>query len=308
MTEKVKYMKQQLWKLWNLSNDKKVKIVQALVYIITFFTLVFAFDLKLFLISLVVGWFTFAVAGSMCLHKLAAHRSWTPKNRLIKWIVICWGTLGGLGSTIAWAAGHREHHRHTDLKTDPHRPYGSLWHKFKMWFYYFPVWNISPGIVKDLMSDPDHKFFHRHYFKIILTYIAILGIIDIRYIGYFWAIPVLYLLFGISWATVIAHIRQLGYFSWRTFNTKDYTYNSNFWQVIVAGEGYHNTHHACPWLWDTAIYKGEFDITAWFIKLVGKGNNNPGPVGHAKPRTGKALRKELDAVYETLVKEGHEKC
>jgi hypothetical protein len=97
----------------------------------------------------------------------------------------------------------------------------------------------------------------------------------------------------------------LGYFSWRTYDTEDYTYNSNFWNILLIGEGYHNTHHACPWLWNTAISKGEWDMGAWLIKLIGHPNSKP-PLPHPPIRTGKALRQELQAVKAKLRKDNHE--
>lgn len=288
-----------------LSNDAKVKLTQLFVYLVAIGTIVWAWDLSLFILSLIVGWVWFGIGGSICLHKLSSHASFVPKNRLIKWVILWFGTIASLGSTICWAAGHREHHAHSDKRTDPHRPYGSIWHKIKMWFYYFPTWQINPMIVRDLTTDPDHKFFHRHYYKIILGYIALLAAIDPVYVGYFYAIPVLYTLFGISWATVIAHIPQLGYWSWRTYDTNDYTYNSNFWNALLMGEGYHNNHHACPWLWNNAINQGEWDLSAWIIQRIGNTNNRPASA-HPPIRTGKALRCELRAVRVRLQRGGHE--
>jgi stearoyl-CoA desaturase (delta-9 desaturase) len=288
-----------------ISNDVKIKLVQAFVYISTILTLIFAWNTKLVISGIIMGWFLFGLGGSICLHKLSSHKSFIPKNKLIKWFILWCGTISSLGSTICWAAGHRAHHQNAEKKTDPHRPYGSFWHKIKMWFYYFPTWKINPMIVKDLLDDKDHQFFHKHYYKIILSYIIILALINPIYVSYFYSIPVLYTLFGISWATVIAHVPQLGYLSWRTYNTPDYTYNSNFWNIILMGEGYHNTHHACPWLWNNALYKGEWDASAWVIKLIGIPNELP-PNPHNPPRTGKALRDEMMQVRKKLQENGDE--
>jgi fatty-acid desaturase len=142
-------------------------------------------------------------------------------------------------------------------------------------------------------------FFHRHYFKMIFAFILILGLINPILIGYVWALPVVYTLFGISWATTIAHIPQLGFLSWRQYDTDDYTYNSHFWNILLMGEGYHNTHHACPWLWNYALNKGEWDIAAWVVKLIGIPNDKSAKPFEA-PRYGKALRQELANVRERL--------
>lgn len=281
--------------LINWSNDTKVKATQAFVYISSLVTIIFAWDTTLFLIALALGWLCFGLCVSVGLHKYAAHRTYKPKNRLIKWIILWFATIGSLGSTICWAAGHREHHRHSDHKRDPHRPHGNLWHKIKTWFFYFPVFRINPLIIKDLSSDKDHAFFHKHYYKIIYSYIAVLAIINPIYVGYFYGIPIWYTLTGISWATVIAHIPQLGRWSWRTYDTNDYTVNSHLWSILFIGEGLHNNHHGCPGLWNNAINKGEFDLIAPIIKLIGIPNN---PVIRPYPpiRKGSALRAELDNV------------
>ena len=287
------------------SNDAKVKATQAFVYISAIVTMIFAWDTTLFLTALALGWLCFGLCVSVGLHKYAAHRSYEPKNRLIKWIVLWFATIGSLGSTICWAAGHRAHHRHSDHIEDPHRPKGNLWHKIKVWFYYVPAFNINPLIIKELSRDKDHAFFHRHYYKIIYSYIGALALIDPIYVGYFYGIPIWYTLIGISWATVIAHIPVLSYGlpgTWRTYNSKDYTVNSHLWSLLFIGEGLHNTHHAVPGLWNNAINKGEFDLTAPIIKLIGKPNNAT-VREHPPIRRGyKKIKEELRGVQEYITK------
>ena len=119
------------------TNDSKVKIAQAFAYAVSAITLIFSFNCKLFLLALIGGWVLFGIGVSICLHKWASHRTFAPKNVFWKTIILFFGTLCTLGSTISWAAGHREHHRFTDKVGDPHRPAGSLWHKIKVYFYYF---------------------------------------------------------------------------------------------------------------------------------------------------------------------------
>ena len=119
------------------TNDSKVKIAQAIAYIGSAITLLFFFTWKLFLVAVLCGWLLFGIGVSICLHKWASHRTFAPKNIFWKTIILFFGSLCTLGSTISWAAGHREHHRFTDKTGDPHRPAGSLWHKIKVYFYTF---------------------------------------------------------------------------------------------------------------------------------------------------------------------------
>lgn len=256
------------------TNDSKVKWAQAIAYIGSIATLTFLFDWTMLLLGIVAGWILFGVGVSVCLHKWSSHRTFVPKNKFWKTVILFFGTLCTLGSTISWAAGHREHHRFTDKAGDPHRPAGSLWHKIKVYFYYFPTYPISPMLIKDLTVDPDHKWFHRNYYKVMYAYTLGLFLIDPIYAGYFYFIPVLYVFTGISWVTVIAHIPTNGHFgfrkdTWRIYKSDDYTYNSHVWQFLLMGEGYHNTHHTSPWLWNNAILPGEFDISGQIIKRIG---------------------------------------
>jgi len=292
-----------LWAVFELAkitNDVKVKIAQAIAYSVAAGTLIWFWDLKLFLVALFLGWILFGLGVSICLHKWASHKTFVPKNRFYKWLILWFGTICTLGSTVSWAAGHRKHHQYTDKEGDPHRPAGNFWHKVKVYFYYFPTYHISPMIIKDLTSDVDHKWFHKNYYIIIYSYALSLLMIGPEYLGYFYALPVLYVFTGISWVTVIAHIPSTGRFGYRSdtyriYNSDDYTYNSHVWQFLLMGEGYHNTHHACPWLWNNAVLPGEFDISAKIIKLIGNPYDKP-PSPFVDVRRGKKLWEEIAMV------------
>jgi len=288
-----------------LTNDTKVKLCQAFVYLSSLGTMIFAWDTSLFFISLFLGWLCFGLCVSVGLHKYAAHRTYEPKNKIIKWIILWFATIGTLGSTICWAAGHRAHHKHADHIEDPHRPEGNFWHKIKVWFFYFPSFRINPLIIKDLKRDKDHVWFHKHYYKIIWSYVLLLAFIDPVYVGYFYGIPIWYTLTGISWATVIAHVPILSYGlpgTWRTYNSKDFTVNSHFWSLVFIGEGLHNTHHSVPGLWNNAINKGEFDLTAPIIKLIGI-PNKPTVRPHPPIRKGyKKVKAELNEIERYIKK------
>jgi stearoyl-CoA desaturase (delta-9 desaturase) len=180
--------------------------------------------------------------------------------------------LGTVGSPIAWTATHRLHHKHADKLEDPTNPKGSVWHKFKNFFSHFKKLPNEKVCVKDLVADRDYLFFHKYYFQIIGFYILLLTIINPLYVGYLYAIPVVYNVICVGWVTTLAHSPELSIFGYRNYNTDDSTYNSLFWQLITMGEGLHNNHHAKPNLWNTAIKKYEFDIASWFIRLLRKNN------------------------------------
>ena len=282
------------------TNDVRVKIAQAIAYALSAITLIWFWNLTLFLVALFLGWLLFGVGVSICLHKWSSHRTFTVKNKFYKWLILWFGTMCTLGSTVSWAAGHRKHHQLTDKEGDPHRPAGNWWHKIKVYFYYFPTYPISPMIIKDLTVDPEHKWFHKNYYIVIYSYALALLCLGPEYLGYFYALPVLYVFTGISWVTVIAHIPTSGRWgyrkdTYRIYNSDDYTYNSHVWQFLLMGEGYHNTHHACPWLWNNAVLPREFDISAKIITLIGNPNRQP-PKEFTSVRRGQAMFDEIAAV------------
>jgi stearoyl-CoA desaturase (delta-9 desaturase) len=243
-----------------MTNYNKIKLAQALAVISSILTLLFAFNWTLLVLGLLVGWLFFCVGLSIGLHKFSSHRTFTPKNQFLKNLVLWFSTVVTMGSTINFAAGHRQHHKHADTIDDPYCLQGSLWHKIKLFFYWFPTYKINPMIIKDLLRDQDHVRFNDNYWMILLVYPSILLLIDPILFGYFYALPVTYVLLGMGYVTVIAHLR-LGQ---REYNTTDNSWNSRTFAVLLAGEGYHNTHHAHPGL----NILGPLDAGGYMIELI----------------------------------------
>jgi stearoyl-CoA desaturase (delta-9 desaturase) len=248
-----------------MSNYDKIKLAQAILVLSTILTLVFAFDFTLLLLGLLVGWLFFCVGLSVCLHKLSSHRTFEPKNRIIKYVLLWFGTVVTMGSTINFSAGHRQHHKHADTPDDPYCLQGSLWHKIKLFFYWFPTYKINPMIIKDLLRDKDHVWFNDNYWKILLPYPIVLLIIDPVLFGYFYALPVIYVLLGMGYVTVVAHLK-LGS---RPYATNDNSWDSKTFAVLLAGEGYHNSHHANP----GKNVLGSCDYAGKLIELIKNSNN-----------------------------------
>jgi stearoyl-CoA desaturase (delta-9 desaturase) len=248
-----------------MSNYDKIKLAQAILVLSTILTVIFAFDFTLLLLGLLVGWVFFCVGLSVCLHKLSSHRTFEPKNRIIKYVLLWFGTVVTMGSTINFSAGHRQHHKHADTPEDPYCLQGTLWHKIKLFFYWFPTYKINPMIIKDLLRDKDHVWFNDNYWKILLPYPIALLIIDPVLFGYFYALPVTYVLLGMGYVTVIAHLK-LGS---RPYAINDNSWDSKTFAVLLAGEGYHNSHHANP----GKNVLGPYDCAGKLIELIKKSDN-----------------------------------
>jgi stearoyl-CoA desaturase (delta-9 desaturase) len=253
----------------DLTHNQKVKILQAFAWIGSIFTLTFYWNLQLFFCALFTGWLIHGLGLCVSMHRMITHRSFTPRNKFVKYFLCFLSTICTLGSVIAWPTTHRNHHKYTDTKKDPTYPHGSLWYTIKCLFYYFPTHDDYQGamIVKDLVKDKDYAWFHRNYFNIILAYIIVLGIINPLYIGYFYCVAMIPVFIGIGWVSVLAHLPKLSFFGYKNYRIKDTSYNSHFWQLLTMGEGLHNNHHARPADWNTAKKWYEFDIASLFIRL-----------------------------------------
>lgn len=262
---------------FNLSHYQKTKLLQAAAWVGSIYTLVFLWSTSLFWFSILAGWLASGLGLGICYHRWSAHKTFKPKNKLVKWFLLLVGTLVSHGSAVAWTITHRYHHKLVDTPQDPTYPVGSLWHKVKGFFYHFksPEMPNSQVMVIDLIRDKDVMFFHNNYFKIIFTYILGLALLNPLYVGYFYCIPVCYVIISSGWVTTLAHIPNSMIFGYRNYDTPDKSYNSHFWQLFSMGDGYHNNHHACPWLWNMAVTKYEFDLCGQFVKILGYPNDIP---------------------------------
>jgi stearoyl-CoA desaturase (delta-9 desaturase) len=253
---------------FSLSNYDKIKLAQAIAVVSTIATLTVAFDPILLVFGLLTSWIFYCFGLAICLHKYSSHRSFETKNQPLKYIILWFGTVVTMGSTINFAAGHRQHHRFADTPEDPYYLQGSLWHKIKLFFYWFPTYKISPLIIKDLLRDKDHVKFNDNYWKILLVYPAILLAVDPVLFGYFYALPVTYVLLGMGYVTVLAHLPRLHRFGSVDHTTNDNSWNSRLFSLLLAGEGLHNTHHAHPGLYNYETNSKDIDPAGRIISLI----------------------------------------
>lgn len=188
-----------------------------------------------YVVALMVYFFTGCVGMSMTYHRLLSHRSWKPFPGFETFGTLC-ATLGLTGSSLGWTAVHRIHHREVDSFDDPHSPHyrGVLWTQFLSM-------NYKPGFggVKDLIRSPTHRFFHRHYLTIQITYALFLLLIAGPFaIVYAYLFPAAVLWNTGSLVNSMGHI-----WGYQNFQTRDHSRNNPLLALLTWGEGWHNNHH-----------------------------------------------------------------
>lgn len=218
------------------------------------------------LLAFLASWLIVHIGISVGMHRCFAHRSWAPRNKWVEYAIHFLSTINVVGSSITWVGTHRLHHKFADTDKDPHKILGvNFWTKVKYWFNYWPSHSVSPSVVKDLMQDETHKFFHRNYFKILFSYIAILLAIDIDLFLYGFIVTTMFSLHVISWITVGAHI-----FGSNDNNTSDESRNTFIMGLLMWGEGWHNNHHHKPRSYEFGWNWKQPDLGKHLIRLLAK--------------------------------------
>lgn len=247
---------------WNF----KIKFFQILAFIGGPLVLIFNWNLTYFILSFIASWFIVHIGISVGMHRWASHRTFQPRNKFIEILLHFLIVINSVGSTITWSGIHRLHHRASDTDNDPHKIRGQTgFTKLKYWFNFWPPTSISPTTIKDLATDPLHKWFHRNYFLILISYIIILLAINVNLFLYGFLVVTLFNLQWISWVTVGAHI-----WGHKDNETQDDSKNTFIMGLLTWGEGWHNNHHYKPGTFELGWSWKQPDIGKHFIKLIAK--------------------------------------
>ena len=209
-------------------------------------------------LALVVYFFTGCFGMTMTFHRLLSHRSWEPPKWFYYFGTLC-GAYGLTGSPLAWVAVHREHHRHADTEKDPHSPHNGFIQA--QWLSMFHP--VNPKYAVDMARDPFQLFVHQHYYRIHLSILIGLLLINpmLAVAGYLFPAALLWNM-G-SGVNTFGHL--MGY---RTYETRDDSRNNPFFGYLLWGEGWHNNHHAKPMDRHFRHKWWELDVGGLFISLL----------------------------------------
>jgi stearoyl-CoA desaturase (delta-9 desaturase) len=213
-----------------------------------------------YLLAIVVFFFTGSIGMSGTYHRLLSHKSYVcPK--WWEYFGTLMGTIGGTGSSIAWCAVHREHHRFTDTPRDPHSPsHLPWWHIQFFSMFHRPV----PKYAADLLRSNFHLNMHKYYWTIHFVYALLCYLIDPFAVVYLWLFPSFILWHAGSFINTLSH--TLG---WQDHNTGDTSTNHWLTGICMWGEGWHNNHHNSPQNYRFGEKWYQLDVTAKVIELLG---------------------------------------
>jgi stearoyl-CoA desaturase (delta-9 desaturase) len=213
----------------------------------------------LLLLSLLVYCLTGCVGMTVTYHRLLSHRSFKAPKWFERMGTLC-GAYGLTGSSIAWVAVHREHHRHSDRPGDPHSPHVIPWWKVQWWSMFEPV---NPRFAVDLSRDSFHRVIHRWYLAVHLGFMVVgLATFPLATMALYLA-PAAILWNAGSAINTLNHLVGS-----RPSATKDHSTNHWLTGWLVFGEGWHNHHHAHPSDPRFGQRWWEVDVGWWVIRAV----------------------------------------
>ena len=100
---------------------------------------------------------------------------------------------------------------------------------------------------------------------IILLFVVLLAVIDIKILYFGWIVPVLLIQISQYNFNYFGHMH--GY---RNFNTKDDSRNNKWLFPAILGEAWHNNHHGNPNAISTQTRWWEFDPAGSIIRMIKK--------------------------------------
>lgn len=212
-------------------------------------------------IALLVYFFTGCIGMSGTFHRLLSHKSYKCSKWWEYFGTVC-ATLGGTGSSIAWCAVHREHHRFTDTERDPHSPV----HKGFFQVQFLSMFH-KPHVkyVPDLLRSNFHSNMHKYYWLVHAFYALALYNIDHFALVYAWLFPSLILWHAGSGINTFSHIE-----GWQDYETRDTSTNHPVLGILMWGEGWHNNHHAFPADYRFGRKWWQIDVTRYVIEVIKK--------------------------------------
>lgn len=189
------------------------------------------------------------VSSSAGYHRYYSHNSFKA-GKWFQWLTNSLSLFVGSGPYLTRAAIHRMHHAYSDTEKDPSSPKHQ-----GFWKIYLNLWGtenkIERKFFKGLIGNPILKFFHDHYFKMVICLVVILYMIDPLVLLFAYALP------------CVLSFHLFGLFN-AYLHKDEVIKDSHLLNLFTAGEGYHGVHHRNS----KQLRHGLIDPTYFFIRLI----------------------------------------
>ena len=235
----------------------KLKSIILGQHAIALFGLIYLFSWQGILLSFIAWQFYYSYGMILGFHRVFAHKTYTVSD-FSKISMLIFGSLAGMGSSIGWIGQHRSHHVHADNpELDPYYSKFTFIEKFKAWFTYPAITKFKISLIKDIIKDKSHVFFHTHYYKILAVWVVFLSMFGVEAVVYLWALP------NVFTYTALTLVGTLGHNVGNQPVSKTEEGRDCHWlNLFTLGESYQNSHHVVP----AAKIQGRFDFIGYMSK------------------------------------------
>ncbi|XP_055691223.1 acyl-CoA Delta-9 desaturase-like [Lutzomyia longipalpis] len=210
-------------------------------------------------------------------HRYFTHRTFKA-NIIIRRVLIVLFTMCGQNSLWQWVKDHRQHHKYSDTDADPHNARRGFFFSHVGWLIserHPKVLQYSKGIdMSDLEADSWIMFQNKYYFQV---YAVVCVLIPCIIPIILWnEDPVKSFLVCYSARTCLSltftcFINSLAHtYGQRPYDKTILPRQNKFVSIFIAGEGWHNFHHAFPWDYRASELGTSFNLAANAIDFCAK--------------------------------------
>jgi stearoyl-CoA desaturase (delta-9 desaturase) len=204
----------------------------------------------------------FGVTGGY--HRYFAHRTY----RTSRWFQFClaWLAQSSLQKgALWWAAHHRDHHKFSDTKEDPHswREYG-FWYSHVGWILATDTEETKVKNIPDIWRYPELRWLNKWHLVPGVSF-AVATYVFGGWQGLIWAF---FVSTALLWHGTFAINSLAHWWGRRRYATTDDSKNSLALALITMGEGWHNNHHYYQRSVRQGFFWWEIDMTYYVLRAM----------------------------------------
>ncbi|HVJ93846.1 MAG TPA: acyl-CoA desaturase [Labilithrix sp.] len=197
-------------------------------------------------------------------HRYFSHRTYRT-SRWFQFLLGCLAVSSFQKGVLWWAAHHREHHKHSDTKLDPHS-----WREEGFWWSHIG-WILSRDTeetdlkkVGDLARYPELVWLNKYH-----VVPGILLGVALWLVGSWHALVWgLFVSTTLLWHGTFAINSFAHWWGRRRYVTTDDSKNSFALALLTMGEGWHNNHHYYPRSVRQGFFWWEIDCTYYVLRAL----------------------------------------
>jgi stearoyl-CoA desaturase (delta-9 desaturase) len=204
----------------------------------------------------------FGVTGGY--HRYFSHRTYRT-SRWFQFVLAVLAQTSMQKGALWWAAHHRDHHKYSDTKLDPHswREEG-FWWSHVGWILSRDTEDTDLKKISDLARFPELRWLNHYHLVPGVALGFILWLVG-GWHALVWGCFVSTTLLWHGTFTINSLSHMLGS---RRYRTTDNSRNNLVLALITMGEGWHNNHHYYQRSVRQGFYWWEVDLTFYILKVL----------------------------------------